>query len=110
LKSVSYDQKNVREGFAEGVRLFLTQPETLEARAPKVFAWLNDFADSHQYGPALKQAQADMTAWFGQDAFNRARSKIGTEKPWRNTSTASGTSSGNPRSMTCTASTAWNAT
>jgi hypothetical protein len=81
LKSVSYDQKNVREGFAEGVRLFLTQPETLEARAPKVFAWLTDFADSHKYGPALKQAQADMTAWFGQDALNRARSKIGTEKP-----------------------------
>lgn len=81
LKSVSYDQKNVREGFAEGVRLFLTQPETLEARAPKVHAWLNDFADSHQYGPALRKAQADMTAWFGQDALNRARSKIGTETP-----------------------------
>lgn len=81
LKSVSYDQKNVREGFAEGVRLFLTQPETLEARAPKVHAWLTDFADSHQYGPALKQAQADMTAWFGQDALNRARSKIGSDKP-----------------------------
>ncbi|MBK7017558.1 MAG: hypothetical protein IPH39_18855 [Sulfuritalea sp.] len=29
----------------------------------------------------MKQAQADMTAWFGQDALNRARSKIGTEKP-----------------------------
>jgi hypothetical protein len=81
LKSVSYDQKNVREGFAEGMRLFLTQPETLESRAPKVFAWLNDFADSHQYGPALRKAQTDMTAWFGQDALNRARSKIGTETP-----------------------------
>jgi hypothetical protein len=62
LKSVSYDQKNVTEGFAEGVRLFLTQPETLEARAPKVFAWLESFAqDSHKYGPALRKAQADMT-------------------------------------------------
>jgi hypothetical protein len=81
LKSVSYDQKNVREGFAEGVRLFLTQPETLEAKAPKVHAWLSDFAERHQYGPALRQAQADMTEWFGQDALNRARSKIGTEKP-----------------------------
>ncbi|MBK8760426.1 MAG: hypothetical protein IPM03_08315 [Sulfuritalea sp.] len=81
LKSVSYDLKNVREGFAEGVRLFLTQPETLEARAPKVSAWLNAFADSHQYGPALRRAQADMTAWFAQDALNRARSKIGTETP-----------------------------
>ena len=83
LKSVSYDQKNVREGFAEGVRLFLTQPETLEARAPRVSAWLNAFADSHKYGPALRTAQGDMTAWFGQDALNRARSKIGTETPLR---------------------------
>ncbi len=81
LKSVSYDQKSVSEGYAEGVRLFLTQPETLEARAPKVSAWLNDFADTHQYGPALRKAQEQMTGWFGQDALNRARSKIGTDKP-----------------------------
>lgn len=81
LKSVSYDQKNVREGFAEGVRLWLTQPETLAAKAPKVHAWLEGFSDSHEYGKALRTAQADMTAWFGQDALNRARSKIGTDKP-----------------------------
>lgn len=81
LKSVSYDQKNVAEGFAEGMRLWMTQPETLQARAPKVSAWLDDFAAKHAYGPALKKAQADMTAWFGQDALNRARSKIGTDKP-----------------------------
>lgn len=81
LKSVSYDQQSVPEGFAEGVRLFLTQPETLEARAPQVYSWLNDFADKHQYGPALRKAQKQMTGWFGQDALNRARSKIGTDKP-----------------------------
>lgn len=81
LKSVSYDKKSVSEGFAEGVRLYLTQPETLEAKAPKVHAWLDDFTKAHEYGPALKQAQADMTGWFGQDSLNRARSKIGTEKP-----------------------------
>ncbi|MHB1176516.1 MAG: LPD38 domain-containing protein [Sulfuriferula sp.] len=81
LKSVSYDQKNVKEGFAEGVRLFLTQPDALEAKAPKVYAWLESFTNTHEYGPALRKAQADMTAWFGQDALNRARSKIGTEKP-----------------------------
>ncbi len=81
LKSVSYNQKSVPEGFAEGVRLWMTQPETLEARAPKVAAWLDDFAARHEYGPAMKKAQERMTAWFGQDALNRARSKIGTEKP-----------------------------
>jgi hypothetical protein len=81
LRSVSYDQKNVKEGFAESVRLFLTQPETLETRAPKAHAWLTQFADSHAYGPALRQAQEQMVAWFGQDALNRARSKIGSDTP-----------------------------
>ncbi len=81
LKSVSYDQKDVREGWAEAMRLWMTQPDALAAKAPKAHAMLEKFADSHQFGPALRKAQADMTAWFGQDALNRARSKIGTEKP-----------------------------
>ncbi len=81
LKSVSYDQKNVKEGFAEAVRLWTTQPEALEARAPKAYAWLEEFADTHKYGPALRKAQEQMTGWFGQDALNRARSKIGSDKP-----------------------------
>lgn len=81
LKTVSYDQKSVPEGFAEGVRLYLTQPDALQAKAPMVHAWLEDFANTHEYGPALRKAQVDMTAWFGQDALNRARSKIGTDKP-----------------------------
>lgn len=77
LKSVSYDQKSVPEGFAEAVRLFLTQPEALQAKAPKAAAWLEDFANTHEYKPALRKAQADMMGWFEQDALNRARSKIG---------------------------------
>ena len=81
LKSVSYDQKNVREGWAEGMRLWLTQPETLEAKAPRVHAFIESFANSHEYGKPLRKAQEQMTGWFGQDALNRARSKIGTETP-----------------------------
>lgn len=82
LRSVSYDQRNIAEGFAEGMRLWMTQPDVLQARAPKVAAFLDDFAAKHAYGPALKKAQADMVGWFGQDALNRARSKIGTDKPF----------------------------
>lgn len=81
LRSVSYDQKSIPEGFAEGMRLFLSQPDVLAAKAPKVFKWLDDFASSHQYGPALRKAQEQMTGWFAQDALNRARSKIGEHKP-----------------------------
>jgi hypothetical protein len=83
LKSISYDQQSVPEGFAEGVRLWMTQPEALEAKAPKVYAWLEDFANTHEYGKAMRTAQDQMTAWFGQDALNRARSKIGTDTPLR---------------------------
>ena len=82
FKSVSYDQRSLAEGFAEGMRLWLTQPETLQAKAPGVAAFLDQFAAKHAYGPAMRKAQADMTAWFGQDALNRARSKIGTDKPF----------------------------
>lgn len=81
LKSVSYDHSNVQEGFAEAMRLFLTQPEALQAKAPTAYAWLENFARTHEYGPALRKAQEQMTGWFAQDALNRARSKIGTEKP-----------------------------
>lgn len=83
LKSVSYDQSSVPEGFAESVRLWMTQPDALEAKAPKVHAWLEDFANTHEYGKAMRTAQGQMTGWFGQDALNRARSKIGTETPLR---------------------------
>jgi len=77
LRSISYDHQKVNEGYAEGMRLFLTQPEALEDRAPRVYDWIENFTQNHEYGPALKKAQAGMTAWFGQDGINRARSKIG---------------------------------
>lgn len=77
LRSISYDSKKINEGFAEGVRLWMTQPEELAAKAPKVFNWIEGFAKDHQYGPALKKAQEGMVAWFAQDGINRARSKIG---------------------------------
>lgn len=81
LRAVSYDRKNIKEGFAEAVRLWTTQPEALEAKAPTAHAWLEGFANTHKYGPALRKAQEQMTGWFGQDALNRARSKIGSDKP-----------------------------
>lgn len=81
LKSISYDTGKVAEGYAEGVRLFLTQPDVLQAKAPKVYAWLDDFANTHEHGSALRKAQEGMTGWFGQEAIDRARSKIGACQP-----------------------------
>ena len=81
LRAISYDHSKVNEGYAEGVRLYLTQPDVLQSKAPLVHKWLDDFANTHEYGPALRKAQKGMTGWFGQDALNRARSKIGNHKP-----------------------------
>ena len=82
LKSVSYDLHNVKEGFAEGVRLWMTQPDVLQQRAPLVHQWLSDFAATDKkYGPPMLKAQERMTGWFAQDAVDRARSKIGDHRP-----------------------------
>lgn len=80
LKGVSYDKKSVTEGFAEFVRLYMTQPAQARAKAPAFSKWFDGFTERHQYGLAIKKAQADMTAWFGQHAIDRARSKIGDRK------------------------------
>lgn len=82
LRSVSYDKTKVSEGFAEAVRLWMTQPEALQQKAPLASKWLDDFAAADQrYGPTLLKAREGMLAWFGQDALDRARSKIGDHRP-----------------------------
>lgn len=80
LRGVSYDKSKVFEGFAEFSRLYLTQPEKAKTAAPNFFKWFDQFTQQHKYGPAIKKAQADMGAWFGQDALHRAQSKIDTRR------------------------------
>lgn len=79
LRGVSYDRTKVYEGYAEFVRLWMTQPEKAMAAAPKFSAWFDGFVKAHEYGPALVKAREGMTGWFGQDALSRARSKIGEQ-------------------------------
>ncbi|MFZ2855794.1 MAG: hypothetical protein WAZ34_16975 [Rhodocyclaceae bacterium] len=81
LRGVSYDSKKIYEGFAEFVRLHMTQPEVARAKAPVFSKWFEDFTNRHEYGPAIKKAQAGMSEWYGQDAIDRARSKIGDHAP-----------------------------
>lgn len=84
LKTVSYDKASVSEGYAEAVRLWLSNPEALEVAAPKAYGWLETFAETHAYGPALRQAQKGMVSWFEQSALDRGRSKIGDPTSLKN--------------------------
>lgn len=79
LQAVSYDKSKINEGFAEFVRLYMTQPEVAAEKAPAFNGWFNDFLNRNEHGTAIKQAQEGMTAWYGQDALARAQSKIGAK-------------------------------
>jgi len=81
LASVSYDKSKVYEGWAEYVRLWMTQPAKARAAAPEFTKWFERFVQTHEYGPAIRKAQEGMRSWFEQDALNRARSKIGESRP-----------------------------
>lgn len=80
LRGVSYDKGKTYEGFAEFVRLYMTQPAEAKAKAPNFYRWFDDFTQRHEYGPAIQDAQRGMSAWFNQDALHRAQSKIGMQK------------------------------
>ena len=80
LRGLSYDEKKVYEGYAEFVRLWATQTGKAKEAAPNFYRWFENWADTHEYGPALREAQRGMTAWFDQDALSRAASKIGEQK------------------------------
>lgn len=81
LKSVSYDEAKTYEGFAEFIRLWMTQPSAARSKAPAFSRWWeNEFVAKHATGPALRQAQKDMTEWFRQQAVDRAASKIGGDE------------------------------
>lgn len=81
LRGVSYDKKLIYEGFAEYVRLWMTQTDRARLAAPEFTKWWEDFVEKADIGPAIKDAQKGMTSWFEQDALLRAQSKIGTQKP-----------------------------
>ena len=79
LRSVSYDQELLFEGFAEFVRLWATQPEMAEKHTPVFLEWWEGFLDRHpNEGKAIRRFRDHALEWFEQSAIDRARSKIGT--------------------------------
>jgi len=82
LKSVSYDTKKVYEGFAEWIRLWMSQPEVLDQHTPLYLeywrGWLKDHPDK-QFVHAIYRAREGMLAWWRQDAVTRLESKHGAD-------------------------------
>lgn len=68
LRGVSYDKKNVKEGFAEFVRLYTTQPEQARAKAPEFSKWFDGFTERHHSSQVFAERQA-----HGENQFNQHR-------------------------------------
>ena len=80
VRGVSYDAKKLNEGFAEFMRLFMTQETEAVQRVPKFYDWFTKTLENHKLGPILRETQAKMHAWYSQGALKRAESKLGSPK------------------------------
>ena len=80
VRGVSYDAKKLHEGFAEFMRLFMTQETEAVQRVPKFYDWFTKTLENHKLGPILREAQAKMHSWYSQGALKRAESKLGSPK------------------------------
>ena len=87
LAGVSYDKKKLFEGFAEFVRLWMTQDHMLSSRAPHFKGWWEDWLerDPKNGGPgreirdAMYAAKKEMHDWLAQDPLDRLRSRHGAD-------------------------------
>ncbi len=77
IRGVSYDKKKLNEGFAEFVRLWMTQPEQVQKRAPRFTKWFEQFLDRNELGPVIRQSREAAGQFFAQSSLDRARSKFG---------------------------------
>ena len=79
ILKIASEVNKANEGFAEFVRLFLTQEERAVAEAPGFYDKFIELIEGSRFETGLVRAQADMHAWFRQGATNRALSKIGRD-------------------------------
>ena len=76
VKSVSYDQKKIYEGWAEFMRLWLTQESEVRKRTPAFYDAFNEEAKKHpKLWGMLTDLQEMMHAWTQQGARARGASK-----------------------------------
>ena len=79
LLGVSYDLKDVSEGFAEFARLYMTQEIQAIERAPFFYAKFIEIMESEGLTKDVEAIKEKMHLWYLQGALGRGMSKIGVE-------------------------------
>lgn len=80
ILKIASEVDKANEGFAEFVRLFLTQETEAVAQAPGFYDKFIELIEGSRFEKGLIRAQRDMHAWFNQGAINRALSKTGKDR------------------------------
>ena len=81
MKGVSYDKTKVYEGYAEFMRLFMTQEAKAREIAPGFYdAWMGAMKSKEhkKFGSTVLQVQELMHSWYYQGARKRLYDKFGT--------------------------------
>ncbi len=79
LRGVSYDVKQINEGFAEFMRLYMTQEHEAIQAAPRFYGDFVTMAEAKGLLKKLAPIQERMHAWYLQGARARMASKIGPD-------------------------------
>lgn len=79
LKGVSYDVKNIKEGFAEFGRLYMTQESEAVLYAPQFYDKFVEIMEAEGIKDKIDEIKDEMHKWYNQGGVERFRSKTGTE-------------------------------
>lgn len=77
MQSVSYDKSKLNEGFAEFVRLYMTQESEALSRAPKFYDQFEATLKELKLFDKIQPIKTAMHQWYYQGALNRFKSKVG---------------------------------
>ncbi len=79
---VSYDVKKANEGFAEFMRLYMTQNNEAKARVPNFYQWFEKHIAGTPLAPIIEKAKTEMHDWYAQGPLNRFKSKAARRETW----------------------------
>lgn len=79
LLGISYDVDNIKEGFAEFGRLYMTQEHEAVLRAPLFYDKFVSIMESEGIRDNVDDIKDSMHQWYNQGALGRFRSKIGKD-------------------------------
>ena len=83
MAGLSYDKSQPWEGWAEFVRMYMTQPGHTANVAPRTTAWMDRWLAEprNKVGKPFREASGELRAWYTASPVEQARTKVGPREP-----------------------------